>query len=231
MRKLWIPSPFCHPRDPSYPLDMLVVHHIGSNGNKLYSVKGTVTWFTNEEVHRNKKTGKIENKVSAHYIIPRKEYEKHDIIHLVSLRDVAYHAGYSQWSVNGKNRKYLNKYSVGIELEGDGNLVEYTDFQYECLIELTKELMRLYGITEDNIVGHEDVSPGRKVDPGKLFDWKRYRTGINPPALIMPEVLVTPAPEPEEENNVVMGGGEDNVGSPGGFIPMLLNLLKKIFAL
>jgi len=230
MRKLWIPSPFYCSRG-SYPIDMLVIHHIGSSNGVLYSVNGTVTWFTNEEVHRNKETGKIENKVSAHYIIPRKEYKEHDIIHLVDHKDVAYHAGYSQWVVDGKTRKYLNKYSIGIELEGDGNLVEYTDFQYEHLIQLTKDLTNTYKISENNIVGHEDISPGRKVDPGKLFDWKRLRTGINPPVMIMPglDINLDKSSEPNPENEVFMQGGEDKVGSPGGLISLLLNLFKKIF--
>jgi len=195
-------------------------------------VNGTVTWFTNKEIHRNKKTGKIENKVSAHYIIPREEYKEHDVIHLVEDTDVAYHAGYSQWTVDGKTRKNLNKYSIGIELEGDGNLVEYTDFQYEYLIELTKKLMNDYNIPEDNIVGHEDISPGRKVDPGKSFDWKRLRTGVNPPVMVMPPVEIkssTPS-EPEVEDEVVMEGGEDKVGAPNSFIFLLSNLLKKFFS-
>jgi N-acetyl-anhydromuramyl-L-alanine amidase AmpD len=208
---------------------MIVIHHIGSNKGKLYRVNGTVTWFTNEEVHRNKKTGKIENKVSAHYIIPRSPYKEHDIIHLVNHNDIAYHAGYSQWAVDGKDRKYINNYSIGIELEGDGNLVEYTDFQYDTLISLTKELMNLHNIPEDNIVGHEDISPGRKVDPGKFFDWKRLRSGINPPALVMPEVVITPADEPDEDPGLpAMESGENLTGGPTGIVSLIMKIIQKI---
>lgn len=179
--KRWIPSPFKHPRSDSDPLDMIVIHHIGSKNGRLYGVKGAVSWFTNEELHRNKKTGRIENKVSAHYIVPRKPYEgRSDVIALVRHEDVAYHAGRSSWTVGDEARTNINRYSIGIELEGDGNLVEYTDFQYERLAELVKGLIEEHGIPEENIVGHEDIAPSRKVDPGRYFDWKRFRTDIHP---------------------------------------------------
>lgn len=181
--KKWLPSPFFKSRG-NYPLDMIIIHHIGSKDGKLYSVNGTLTWFTNEEVHRNKDTGKIENKVSAHYVVPRENHKGNDIYHLVEDPNIAYHAGVSQWTVNNKLRKYINRYSIGIELEGDGNLIDYTDFQYEILIWLVKNLMDVYNIDDSNIVGHEDIAPGRKVDPGKYFDWKKVRIGINPPIII-----------------------------------------------
>lgn len=207
---------------------MIVIHHIGSNKGRLYGVKGTVTWFTDINVHKNKKTGKIENKVSAHYILPRKNYQGHDTINLVSDGDVAYHAGYSQWTVNGKFRKGINKYSIGIEMEGDGNLVEYTDQQYDVLAELVRKYIDIYNISENNIVGHEDVSPGRKVDPGKFFDWKKFRTSLKPIVISMPEVTITPI-ESEKEQKVIMQGGEDTVGAPQNFISLLINLISKIF--
>lgn len=185
--KTWLPSPFFESRN-NYPLDMIIIHHIGSNNGKLYSVDGTITWFTDIEVHRNKESGKIENKVSAHYIIPRQKHKGNDLYHLVKDIDIAYHAGISQWTINGKLRKYINRYSVGIELEGDGNLVEYTDYQYEVLIYLIKELLQNYNIPEENILGHEDISPGRKTDPGRLFDWKRLRTSITSTIISLPTI-------------------------------------------
>ena len=226
LRKLWAPSPFCHARANS-PLDMIVVHHIGSKNSKLYSASGAITWFIDEEVHRNKDTGKIENKVSAHYVLPRAVYKDSDVVHLVKDSDVAYHAGNSQWTVDGKLRKGINSYSVGIELEGDGNLVEYTDFQYENLIQIVRELMNTYRIREENIVGHEDIAPGRKVDPGRLFDWKRFRKGINPPPIIeMPELAITP---PEEEAPMFhMEAGEDKKSRIGGLLGGILSLVFKL---
>lgn len=239
MKKLWEKSPFFHSRG-SYPLDMIVVHHIGSKNEKLYSVGGTITWFTNEEVHRNKETGKIENKVSAHYIIPRLPYKDHDIIYLVKESDIAYHAGYSQWVINGKQRKYINNYSVGIELEGDGNLCEYTDFQYEILKEICKELMDSFDIPEENIVGHEDISPGRKVDPGKMFDWKRLRQSISPVVITMPDIHISPSdPAPDTSDKKVpdeefsMGSGENSHGEKEeknkNLFKLIIEFILKIF--
>lgn len=201
INKKWLQSPFFESRG-NYPLDMIVIHHIGSQNNKLYSVKGTLSWFTDINVHRNKETGIIENKVSAHYVLPREQHEGNDLYHLVKDTDIAYHAGESQWIINGKIRKYINRYSIGIEMEGDGNLVEYTPFQYDILTGLIKDLMEQYHIPEANIVGHEDVAPGRKVDPGKYFDWKKLRTMLNPP------IVVESAEIPVEKTSVT---SEDDV--------------------
>ena len=186
----WLPSPFFKSRG-NYPLDMIIIHHIGSQNQKLYSVGGTLTWFTNEEVHRNKQTGKIENKVSAHYVVPREPHKGNDLYHLVNDEAIAYHAGVSQWTVKDKLRKYINRYSIGIELEGDGNLIDYTDFQYDILEWIIKNAIEKHHIDESNIVGHEDIAPGRKVDPGKFFDWKKLRSMLSPSVLILDKGSVT----------------------------------------
>jgi N-acetyl-anhydromuramyl-L-alanine amidase AmpD len=198
------PTPFKHKRPSQYPLDMIVIHHIGSKAGKIYSARSAVDWFTKPELHVNASTGKVENKVSAHYVIPRGDYEGSDaVIRLAAHEEITYHAGASQWTVNGTRRTSINRYSIGIELEGDGNLVEYTDTQYSRLAEIIKSLMFEYGIREENIVGHEDVSPGRKVDPGKFFDWKRVRQSITDcvPTQEVPETV------PDEDFH--MNGGED----------------------
>ena len=218
--KRWIPSPFKCARPTGCPLDMIVIHHIGSKDGKLYSVPGAIAWFTNVSLHRNPKTGAIENKVSAHYIIPRQIYETQtDMIGLVKHEEVAYHAGESNWTVNGVTRSDINNYSTGIELEGDGNLCEYTDFQYERLEELVRELMQNHQIPESNIVGHEDVAPGRKIDPGKLFDWKRFRAGLGPKTQVdVPSAI----PVPDEQ--FYMGSGENQH-------PNLFSRILKLFHL
>jgi N-acetyl-anhydromuramyl-L-alanine amidase AmpD len=232
MNKLWIASPFFKKRG-KFPLDMIVIHHIGSDKGNLYSLKGAISWFTDKEVHRNKTTRAIENQVSAHYIIPRNSYIGNDMIHLVRNADVAYHAGFSQWTVNGVPRQYINNYSIGIELEGDGNFVEYTYFQYEILAELVKDLMANYNIPEKNIVGHEDISPGRKIDPGKLFDWKKFRTEITktvvtvspPPIPSTPAVVTSPDIAPTEPV-FFMESGENKTGKPPfSFFRLLTKIL------
>ena len=224
---LFVSSPFfC--RRGNFPLDMIVIYHIGAKDGKLYGVKGTITWFTDESVHKNPSTKKIENIVSAHYIIPREQYQGSDIVQCVNDLNVAYHAGNSQWTINGQYRNNINNYSIGIELEGDGNLVNYTDYQYEQLTALVKNLTFKYNIPEQNIVGHEDVSPGRKVDPGRLFDWKRLRESL----VYSPVVTTSPATVPDREFH--MGSGENTPfaqphGIFGSIFAVFLSLFMKFF--
>jgi len=106
--------------------------------------------------------------VSAHCLIRRDG----EIIQYVSFNDRAWHAGVSSF----KNIENCNDFSIGIELEGTDD-VPYTDVQYMKLSQLTQVLQIQYpSITADNIVGHCDIAPGRKTDPGKSFDWKKYKT-------------------------------------------------------
>ena len=108
--------------------------------------------------------------VSAHLLINRSG----DMTQFVSFKDRAWHAGPS--SFRGRHR--CNDYSIGIELEGT-DIIPYTDIQYDTLIKITKWLMVTYPfITEQRIVGHNDIAPGRKTDPGPVFDWQHYRQNI-----------------------------------------------------
>jgi len=102
--------------------------------------------------------------VSAHFLIRRDG----ELIQFVACTQRAWHAGESSWC--GRSR--CNDFSVGIELEGtDG--VPFEDAQYERLAALARALATKYpGIAS---VGHSDVAPGRKTDPGPCFDWARYR--------------------------------------------------------
>ena len=82
----------------------------------------------------------------------------------------AWHAGVSGW----KNFKSLNKYSIGIEINNPGHDYEYKDFnlkQIKSLKKLLKDLMKRYKIKKQNILGHSDIAPNRKKDPGEKFPW------------------------------------------------------------
>ena len=107
--------------------------------------------------------------VSAHFMIGREG----EILQLVPLLFQAWHAGTSEW--NGK--KHCNQYMVGIENIGAYN-VPYTDAQYKSNAYLCALLMDEYHIDDSMIVGHEDVAPGRKKDPGPTFEWLRLRNAI-----------------------------------------------------
>jgi len=109
--------------------------------------------------------------VSAHALIRRDG----EIIQFVAFNERAWHAGKSCF----EGREGCNDYSIGVELEGTDN-ISYTVRQYQQLALLSTCLMRHYpGISSDRIVGHSDVAPGRKTDPGLAFDWVQFRRLLN----------------------------------------------------
>ena len=105
--------------------------------------------------------------VSAHMLITREG----EFIQFVPFHERAWHAGQSSFG----GRENCNDFAIGIELEG-GDDIPYTSLQYSALSALTKVLMINYpAITPQRIVGHSDIAPGRKTDPGPAFDWVLYR--------------------------------------------------------
>ena len=106
-------------------------------------------------------------RVSTHLLIRRDGA----IEQFVSFNDRAWHAGKSQW----QGRDACNDYSIGIECEGTDE-IPYEPAQYITLRALLPMLLAAYpAITPDRIVGHSDVAPGRKTDPGPSFDWSQVR--------------------------------------------------------
>jgi N-acetylmuramoyl-L-alanine amidase len=107
------------------------------------------------------------SKVSAHYLINRKG----DLIKLVEENKTAWHAGKSKW----KNSINLNNQSIGVELVNKGHRFHYENFsnkQITKLVFLCKYLIKKYKIKQTNILGHSDIAPLRKIDPGEKFPWK-----------------------------------------------------------
>tara|TARA_Y100000741_G_scaffold354885_1_gene329672 strand:- start:113 stop:844 length:732 start_codon:yes stop_codon:yes gene_type:complete len=108
-----------------------------------------------------------DSKVSAHYFIKRNGI----ILNLVPDKYEAWHAGKSSW----KNYKSLNKYSIGIEIQNSGHEHKYENFsthQLNSLKLLLRCLKKTYKISYKNILGHSDIAPERKKDPGEKFPWK-----------------------------------------------------------
>jgi AmpD protein len=103
-------------------------------------------------------------RVSAHFLIRRGG----TLLQFVSCMERAWHAGVSSW----KGREHCNDFSIGIELEGTDE-TPYMAAQYTMLGRLIKALRRRYPL--EDIVGHSDVAPRRKSDPGPAFDWARLR--------------------------------------------------------
>lgn len=108
-------------------------------------------------------------KVSTHILINRQG----KLTQYVSFFDRAWHAGQSSW----QGRQQCNDFSIGIELEGTDTLA-YTDRQYQQLTALTKLLMQHFPIKLGNIVGHCDIAPQRKTDPGPAFDWNHFKKSL-----------------------------------------------------
>ncbi|MES2205012.1 MAG: 1,6-anhydro-N-acetylmuramyl-L-alanine amidase AmpD [Pseudomonadota bacterium] len=105
-------------------------------------------------------------KVSAHLLIRRDG----EVIQFVPFNQRAWHAGQSSFH----GRSACNDFSIGIELEGTDDL-DFEAIQYQQLADITRHLMQVYPkITPETIVGHSDIAPGRKTDPGPHFDWARY---------------------------------------------------------
>ena len=107
------------------------------------------------------------SKVSCHFLINLKV----EIIQMVKENKVAWHAGKSKW----KKYTNLNDYSIGVELVNKGHRFGYKSFpnrQIKSLITLCKTLKSNYKIKTENFLGHSDIAPLRKVDPGEKFPWK-----------------------------------------------------------
>ena len=107
------------------------------------------------------------SKVSSHYLIKNNG----EILTLVPDLYVAWHAGVSSW----KNYKSINKYSIGIEISNPGHKYSYKEFskkQIKSILKLSAYLKNKYKIKSNFILGHSDIAPDRKKDPGEKFPWK-----------------------------------------------------------
>ena len=153
-------------------ISLLVIHNIslppGKFGNNFVD-----QFFTNKlDPNKDPYFEEIyEMKVSSHLFIDREGL----LTQFVPFDRAAWHAGVSEF----KGRDNCNEFSIGIELEGTDDL-EYSSNQYKTLIEVTKALMEAYpNISVNNIVGHKDIAPVRKTDPGEAFDWDLYKSSLS----------------------------------------------------
>jgi len=129
----------------------LIFHYTGMKSDKLAIRKLT----------------SFNSKVSSHYYIDKNG----NLIQLVPDLYIAWHAGKSYW----KKDKLLNNHSIGIEISNPGHDYGYKAFkkkQIKCLIKISKILIKKYKIKKQNILGHSDIAPLRKKDPGEKFPWK-----------------------------------------------------------
>ena len=132
-------------------IKFIVLHYTG-----MQSERASIKRLTNEK-----------SKVSSHYLINRNG----KIIKMVDEKNIAWHAGKSKW----KNFINLNNQSIGIELVNKGHQFGYEKFpkkQISKLVLLCKILIKKYKIKKANILGHSDIAPLRKMDPGEKFPWE-----------------------------------------------------------
>ena len=143
---------FSLPKRSKKKLIFIIIHYTGMK-NELEAIRKLCDYRSN---------------VSSHYFIKNNG----EILNLVPDLYVAWHAGKSSW----KQYKFLNKFSIGIEISNPGHEHGYKKFnasQISSLISLLKYLQKKYGIKSYNILGHSDIAPDRKKDPGEKFPWKR----------------------------------------------------------
>ena len=158
-----IASPNFDARPENTTIDLIVIHNISLPPN-IYAGSGVVQLFTNTlnpNEHPYYETI-YTHKVSSHFFIRRDG----ELIQFVSCLQRAWHAGVSQW----QNRERCNDFSVGVELEGS-DFEAFEAAQYKTLKLLIKALKKTYPIQQ--IVGHSDIAPGRKTDPGAYFEWAK----------------------------------------------------------
>lgn len=167
-------SPDQRRKGPS-PWVGIIIHHtdIGKRDPKTIDEQGWRKLFANVTDWLTKQD---ENYLSAHFHVGRFG----ECAQLVDPdNSVAFHAGKSSFwhPLERKMVDGWNEYAIGIELLGDGNLqgFDYSDQQYATAAKLCAALMKRYpAINPLCIVGHEMIAPGRKVDPGKAFDWQHF---------------------------------------------------------
>ena len=160
-------SPNFDSRPKDKDISLIVIHSISLPPGK-YGGNEIKDFFLNElDTSNHEYFESIKNlKVSSHIVIKRTG----EILQFVPFNKRAWHAGISSYL----GKENCNDYSIGIELEGTDDS-EFTDEQYNSLINLTSSLIISYpNLSEDRLVGHSDIAPGRKSDPGIFFDWKRF---------------------------------------------------------
>lgn len=159
-----VTSPNCDERPDEMEIDLLVIHGISLPAGK-FGTPYIDQLFTNQlDNSAHPSFESLKNlKVSAHLLIQRDGR----LVQYVPLSKRAWHAGISSF----EGRERCNDFSIGVELEGVDD-VPYTDRQYDRLALLLESIQKEYPlIVKDRIVGHSEIAPGRKSDPGPAFEW------------------------------------------------------------
>ena len=167
----YMPSPNHDLRPKEADISLIVIHCI-SLPPGVYEGNQIEDFFLNKlDISQHEYFNSIKDlKVSSHLLIKRDG----GITQFVPFNKRAWHAGISSFD----GVEDCNNFSIGIELEGTEDS-EFTDQQYNSLMEITKLLLLNYpNLSKEKIVGHSEIAPNRKTDPGKLFNWKRFLKNV-----------------------------------------------------
>jgi AmpD protein len=164
-------SPNANQRPAGCAIDLLVIHSISLPPGEFGTGCVERLFCNTLDCAEHPWFGQLQGlQVSAHLLIARDGF----CTQFVDFGQRAWHAGASRFA----GRENCNDFSIGIELEGTDEQ-PYADAQYARLAAVARSLMREYpGITIGRIVGHADIAPGRKTDPGPAFDWARLRAAL-----------------------------------------------------
>ncbi|WP_119061848.1 N-acetylmuramoyl-L-alanine amidase [Dichotomicrobium thermohalophilum] len=155
-----MPSPNYGARRGGKRPDMILLHYTG-----MGTAEAAARWLANPEA-----------KVSTHYLVE----EDGTIVQMVSEWHRAWHAGASYWA----GERDINSVSIGIEIHNHGHeapdgLPPYPRAQMEAVVALCRDIAARWSVPPERVLGHSDVAPGRKVDPGEHFDWQSLaREGV-----------------------------------------------------
>lgn len=151
-------SPNFGPRQAGLRADMIVLHYTG-----MQFGASAEAWLCDPA-----------SEVSAHYLV----HEDGHVVQMVRESDRAWHAGRSSW----RGVTDINSCSIGIEIVNPGHNYGYVDFpprQIARVIDLCRDLARRHAIVAERVLGHSDVAPGRKIDPGERFPWAQmFHAGV-----------------------------------------------------
>jgi N-acetylmuramoyl-L-alanine amidase len=155
-----------------------VVDNNHSSKDQNYRISSLILHYTAEPLDKSLEKLTTGN-VSSHYLVPETQINGQRLIYqLVEEKNRAYHAGESFW----KGRSNLNDTSIGIEIvnlgfkndeKGRPVWYPYPDYQIDTVVQLTKNIVEKYKIYPTCVIGHSDIAPGRKEDPGPLFRWEK----------------------------------------------------------
>lgn len=168
----WSPSPHWDERPEWAELELIVVHCISLPEGQFGTGLPQALFLGTLDITADPTFGDLDGVCVAPHLFIDRQGSVHQFVRFDKR---AWHAGVSSW----QRRQNCNDFAVGIEMEGAINAT-YTLAQYDALADVVSALLHHYpGLSTDAVVGHNEIAPGRKRDPGFLFDWRGVLLGLH----------------------------------------------------